>query len=196
MIAVFFVRILKNEGGKTKESILRFSALLIILQGYALGDFTNDCLCARSHVMQKRSHLLFCITYLGRTLDVPWTYLGRTLDVPWTYLGRTLDVPWTYLESTLNLSSVLLPSCYHLATFFLPTILYLLKEYFPHNLLQIQNFQFSNFKFQFIIASIYAFSNLLPCYPLTIPLATPYLKRSFLALFLHSNALFLYINTN
>ncbi len=105
--------------------------------------------------------------------NVPWTYLGRTLDVPWTYLGRTLDVPWMYLESTLNLSSVLLPSCYLLATFFQPTILYLPKEYFPRNLLQIQNFQFSNFKFQFRIASIYAFSNLPSRYLLAIPLLSP-----------------------
>ena len=70
-----------------------FSAQLIILQGYALGDFTNDCLCARSHVMQKRSHLLFCITYLGRTLDVPWTYLGRTLNVLCSYLERIFPEP-------------------------------------------------------------------------------------------------------
>ncbi|MBR6368211.1 MAG: hypothetical protein IKR89_07620 [Bacteroidaceae bacterium] len=32
-----FASILKNKSGKTKELILRFSALLFILQGYALG---------------------------------------------------------------------------------------------------------------------------------------------------------------
>jgi hypothetical protein len=36
LIEVFFACILKNKSGKTKESILRFSALLLILQGYAL----------------------------------------------------------------------------------------------------------------------------------------------------------------
>ena len=33
----------EKQERKAKELILRFSALLIILQGYALGDFTNDC---------------------------------------------------------------------------------------------------------------------------------------------------------
>jgi hypothetical protein len=43
---VYFASILKNKSGKTKELILRISALLLILQGYALrtlqmtfGDF-------------------------------------------------------------------------------------------------------------------------------------------------------------
>jgi hypothetical protein len=46
LIAVYFASILKNKSGKTKELILRISALLLILQGYALralqmtfGDF-------------------------------------------------------------------------------------------------------------------------------------------------------------
>ena len=36
LIEVFFASILKNKSGKTKELILRFSALLLILQGYTL----------------------------------------------------------------------------------------------------------------------------------------------------------------
>ena len=36
LIEVFFACILKNKSGKTKELIPRFSALLLILQGYAL----------------------------------------------------------------------------------------------------------------------------------------------------------------
>ncbi|MBO4596363.1 MAG: hypothetical protein J5676_00590 [Bacteroidaceae bacterium] len=34
-----FASILKNKSGKTKELILRFSVLLLILQGYALRAF-------------------------------------------------------------------------------------------------------------------------------------------------------------
>ena len=37
LIAVFFARILKNESGKPKGLDSSFSALLLILQGYALG---------------------------------------------------------------------------------------------------------------------------------------------------------------
>ena len=103
------------------------------------------------------------------------------LLLPSCYPLATLLLPSCYplatplLPSCYPLATPLLSTCFLLSTFFLPTILYLPKEYFPRNLLQIQNFQFSNFKF-LRIASIYASSNLSPCYPL----ATPLLSACFL----------------
>ena len=114
--------------------------------------------------MQKRSHLLFCITYLGRTL---------------------------------NLSSVLLPSCYHLATILLPSSYLLPTHYFVFtkrifSTQFITNSELSIFKFQVSIQNCINIRFLEPTSLLSpyYPLATPYLKRSFFAIFLHSNALF------
>ena len=63
-----------------------FSAQLIILQGYALGDFTNDCLCAMDLLCKKEKPPSFLH-------NVPWTYLGRTLNVSSPNLPRSYSVP-------------------------------------------------------------------------------------------------------
>ena len=104
-------------------------------------------------------------------------FLGKRDSKLPTYPSYTLNVPSGLLESILNLSSFLLPSFYLLPTFFLPTILYLPKEYFPHNLSQIQNFQVqklstANCELQYTLHRTFLEATpLLPsCYPLTIPL--------------------------
>ena len=164
--------------------------------------FTNDwqfiwkeraTVSQQSFILNKIATLAITYSELTYSGSLPLVYPYKLFPVPSGLLGCTLSPPSVLLPSCYLLPTFLLPSCYLLATFFLPTILYLPKEYFLHNLLQIQNFQFSNFKFQFRIASIYAFSNLPSRYLLAIPLLSPCYplpKKEFFAIFLYSNALF------
>ena len=117
-------------------------------------------------------------SFLGKRDSKLSTYPSYTLNVPSGLLERYFIVPSGLLESIFLLASFFLPSSYLLSTFFLPTILYLPKEYFPHNLSQIQNFQFSSSKIancvivncNICFAEFLEATPLLPsCYPLTIP---------------------------